>query len=81
VTTGCGISHKNPKTQNIQHKVLQIFHIKYSDVIPNTLYIYIYISFFVFDSTALVGLGLLIVEVPLSHSVSHTTLGRTPLNE
>jgi hypothetical protein len=28
-----------------------------------------------------VGLGLLIVEVPLSHSVSHTTLGRTPLNE
>jgi hypothetical protein len=38
VTAGCGMSHKIPKIQNMQHEVLDIFHIKYSNAIPNTLY-------------------------------------------
>ena len=33
------------------------------------------------DTTAPVGQGLLIVEDSRSHSVKHTTLGRTPLDE
>jgi hypothetical protein len=45
-----------------------------------TLYI-AYIFFSPSDSTALVGLGLLIIEASRSHSVRHTTLGRTPLDE
>ena len=32
-------------------------------------------------STALVGLGLLSTEDAPSHSVQHTTLGKTPLDE
>ena len=37
-TAGCGMSHKNSKTQNIQYEVLHVFHIQYSKPIPNTLY-------------------------------------------
>ena len=38
VAAGCGMSHKIPKIQNIQYKVLHVFHIKYSNAMPNTLY-------------------------------------------
>jgi hypothetical protein len=34
-----------------------------------------------YGPTALVGLGLLLVEVSKSHSVGHTTVGRIPLDE
>jgi len=36
---------------------------------------------FFYSSTALVGSGPLVFEVPRLHSVRHTTLGRTPLDE
>ena len=39
--------------------------------------LYCYFSFH--DSTAPVGLGLLLVQVSSSHSLRHTTLGRTRL--
>jgi len=39
------------------------------------------IILFCHDATPLVGQGLLIVEDTRSHTVRHTTLGRTPLDE
>lgn len=38
VTAGCGMSHKILKIQNTQYEVLHVFHIKYSNAIPNILY-------------------------------------------
>jgi hypothetical protein len=38
-------------------------------------------SFFFNDSTNLVDPGVLLVEVPRSHCVRRTTLGRTPVDE
>ena len=40
-----------------------------------------YAKSFFYDSTTLVEPGPLLVEVPRSHCVRHTTLGRTPVDE
>jgi hypothetical protein len=40
----------------------------------------IYWSFCSNGTTALVGVGLLIIDASRSHSVRHTTLGRSPLD-
>jgi hypothetical protein len=42
---------------------------------------FIFIIFLPMAQQPLVGLGLLIIEASRSHSVRHTTLGRTPLDE
>ena len=38
-------------------------------------------NIFFYDSTTLVGLGILIIEVSRLHSVRHATLCRSPLDE
>jgi hypothetical protein len=51
-------------------------NLKKNDHFPND-----HIKVFSYVSTAPRGLGLLIVEVSISHSVRHITVGRTPLDE
>jgi hypothetical protein len=47
----------------------------------HTIYIYIYNIYISVAQQPLVVLGLLTVEASPSHSIRHTTLGRTPLDE
>jgi hypothetical protein len=51
-----------------------------SDRTKNLVVWFVHVSFF-HDSTALVGLDFLIVEVSRSRSIRQATLGRTPLDE
>jgi hypothetical protein len=45
------------------------------------MYIYTHTQTYIHSSTVLANLGLVIAEVSRSHTIRHTTFGRTPLDE